>query len=112
MCRNRRYCIGMGTIGGHSFHSKSTDRDCRPHSDLLSQSHWEKCQMNRIRRIGWMILVLIFPLRALAQQSNVVLFVADGLRAAAVSPETAPTMARVRAQGVDFRNSHSLFPTV
>ena len=68
--------------------------------------------MNRICCIGWMILVLIFPLSALAQQQNVVLFVADGLRAAAVSPETAPTMARIRAQGVDFRNSHSLFPTV
>ena len=68
--------------------------------------------MNVIYRIGLMVLVLIFPLSALAQQQNVVLFVADGLRAAAVSPETAPTMARIRAQGVDFRNSHSLFPTV
>jgi Type I phosphodiesterase / nucleotide pyrophosphatase len=63
-------------------------------------------------RISWMILVFIFPLSALAQQQNIVLLVADGLRSAAVSPETAPTMARIRAQGVDFRNSHSLFPTV
>jgi Type I phosphodiesterase / nucleotide pyrophosphatase len=45
------------------------------------------------------------------RQQNIVLCVADGLRSAAVSPETAPTMARIRAQGVDFRNSHSLFPT-
>jgi arylsulfatase A-like enzyme len=68
--------------------------------------------MNAIYRIGCVLLVLILPLNALAQQQNVILFVGDGLRAAAVSPETAPTMARIRAQGVDFQNSHSLFPTV
>ena len=28
-----------------------------------------------------------------------------------VNPATAPTMARLREEGVDFRNSHSLFPT-
>jgi arylsulfatase A-like enzyme len=46
------------------------------------------------------------------QQSNLILFVADGLRAAAVTPEIAPTMARLRDEGVNFQNSHSLFPTV
>jgi predicted AlkP superfamily pyrophosphatase or phosphodiesterase len=39
------------------------------------------------------------------------LFVPDGLRALAVTPQTAPTMAAVREQGVNFVNSHSLFPT-
>jgi len=34
------------------------------------------------------------------------------LRAAAVSPERAPAMARIRDTGVNFANSHSLFPTV
>ena len=43
---------------------------------------------------------------------NVVLFVADGLRAASVTPETAPDFARVRAEGVDFANSHAAFPTL
>jgi arylsulfatase A-like enzyme len=43
---------------------------------------------------------------------NVVIFVADGLRSALVSPETAPEMAALRAEGVDFANSHSLYPTV
>ena len=42
---------------------------------------------------------------------NVVLFVADGLRSRIVRPDTAPNMARLRAEGVDFTNSHSIFPT-
>src|SRR5580700_10979064 len=42
---------------------------------------------------------------------NVILFVPDGLRALKVTPESAPTMAAVRDQGVNFKNSHSLFPT-
>ena len=43
---------------------------------------------------------------------NVVIFVADGLRSRIVTPETAPEMAAIRTQGVDFQNSHSLYPTV
>ena len=42
---------------------------------------------------------------------NVVLFVPDGLRAMMVTPENAPAMAELRDKGVNFRNSHSLFPT-
>jgi hypothetical protein len=42
---------------------------------------------------------------------NVILFVPDGLRAAIVDSQTAPTMARLRDEGVSFVNSHSLFPT-
>ncbi|MBX7200894.1 MAG: alkaline phosphatase family protein [Rhodospirillaceae bacterium] len=42
---------------------------------------------------------------------NVILFVPDGLRATIVTPEVAPTMAEVRDKGVDFTNSHSMFPT-
>ncbi len=45
------------------------------------------------------------------QPHNVVLFVPDGLRALKVNPDTAPTMAMVRDKGVNFANSHSLFPT-
>jgi hypothetical protein len=45
------------------------------------------------------------------QPRNVILFVPDGLRALQVTPETAPTMAAVRDQGVNFANPHSLFPT-
>jgi hypothetical protein len=42
---------------------------------------------------------------------NVVLFVADGLRAAAVDDTTAPTLAAIAREGVNLRNSHALFPT-
>jgi hypothetical protein len=42
---------------------------------------------------------------------NVILFVPDGLRGRIVGPETAPAMAEVRDRGVNFKNSHSMFPT-
>src|SRR6201747_1142859 len=42
---------------------------------------------------------------------NLILFIPDGLRALKVTPETAPAMAEVRDKGVNFKNSHSLFPT-
>jgi predicted AlkP superfamily pyrophosphatase or phosphodiesterase len=51
---------------------------------------------------------------ALAQSNtprNLILFVPDGLRGRIVTPETAPAMAEIRDKGVNFRNSHSLFPT-
>ncbi|HEV7386184.1 MAG TPA: alkaline phosphatase family protein, partial [Phenylobacterium sp.] len=49
---------------------------------------------------------------AQAAPRNVIIFVADGLRSHSVTPETAPALAAVRAEGVDFQNSHSLYPTV
>ncbi len=42
---------------------------------------------------------------------SLILFVPDGMRAKMVTPETAPTMAAIRDQGVNFQNSHSMFPT-
>ena len=51
---------------------------------------------------------------ALAQtppQRNLILFVPDGLRSRIVTPQTAPAMAALRDGGVNFQNSHSLFPT-
>jgi predicted AlkP superfamily pyrophosphatase or phosphodiesterase len=42
---------------------------------------------------------------------NLILFVPDGLRGRIVTPQTAPTMAEIRDKGVNFKNSHSLFPT-
>jgi hypothetical protein len=46
-----------------------------------------------------------------ATPHNLILFVPDGLRALKVTPESAPAMAAMRDKGVNFRNSHSLFPT-
>ncbi len=59
-------------------------------------------------------LTLVSAGPAFAQNStphNIILFVPDGLRGRIVTPETAPAMAAVRDNGVNFRNSHSLFPT-
>lgn len=46
-----------------------------------------------------------------ATPRNLILFVPDGLRSRIVTPQTAPAMAEIRDKGVNFRNSHSLFPT-
>lgn len=55
-------------------------------------------------------ILAAFP--ALAQQRNVVIFIADGLRYDSVTAESAPTLYRIKKQGVDFANSHAMYPTV
>ncbi len=50
-------------------------------------------------------------LKETAQVRNVIIFVADGLRPDSVNPTDAPTLFNLRQQGVNFLNSHSLFPT-
>ena len=57
-------------------------------------------------------LAFAHPAAAAEPAHNLILFVADGLRSRIVTPETAPALAQVRAEGVDFKNSHSLFPTI
>jgi predicted AlkP superfamily pyrophosphatase or phosphodiesterase len=42
---------------------------------------------------------------------NIILFVADGIRRGSVAETDTPTLARARKDGVDFRDSHSVFPT-
>ena len=42
---------------------------------------------------------------------NILIFVADGLRAGSVNAQDAPALSALREQGVSFANSHSLFPT-
>lgn len=56
--------------------------------------------------------LLLAASTAQAAPHNVIVYVADGLRSRIVTPQTAPAMAALRAQGVDFRESHSLYPTV
>ena len=43
---------------------------------------------------------------------NVVIFVADGLRYGGVDASSAPQMQAIRSEGVDFADSHALFPTL
>lgn len=45
------------------------------------------------------------------ERRNVILFVADGMRHDSVQPDIAPTMFLLRQKGVEFANSHSLYPT-
>src|SRR5579871_289153 len=69
-----------------------------------------------MRRFGLLVSVGVASFAstfAFAQSPahNLILFVPDGLRGRIVTAQTAPTMAEIRDKGVDFRNSHSLFPT-
>lgn len=54
---------------------------------------------------------LTFGGQACAWNSNLILFVPDGLRAQSVDASTAPTLNAIKTDGVWFKNSHSLFPT-
>ncbi len=42
----------------------------------------------------------------------VIVFVVDGLRPDAITPGDTPTLFRLRAEGVEWTNSHAVFPTV
>jgi arylsulfatase A-like enzyme len=42
----------------------------------------------------------------------VIVFVVDGLRPDAITPQDTPTLFRLRAEGVTFASSHAVFPTV
>ncbi|HVY87869.1 MAG TPA: alkaline phosphatase family protein [Hyphomonadaceae bacterium] len=45
-------------------------------------------------------------------QRNAIIFVGDGLRYASVNPQDGPALYALKTEGVDFANSHSLFPTI
>src|SRR5499426_287371 len=47
-----------------------------------------------------------------AQRPFVIVFVVDGLRPDFVSADVTPTLLRLRSEGVEFVNSHAVFPTV
>src|ERR1700733_7721524 len=59
-------------------------------------------------------LILLPAKAAFSQNSrphNVILFVPDGFGGRIVSAETGPALGEVRDRGVNFKNSHSMFPT-
>src|SRR6185312_8216629 len=43
---------------------------------------------------------------------NIIIFVADGLRYGSVEAGNMPNLHKLKTEGVDFTNSHSLFPTI
>jgi arylsulfatase A-like enzyme len=59
-----------------------------------------------------LLAVAALPVQAAPKAHNVLIFVADGLRYVSVTPKTAPTLWRIKHQGVDFTNSHALYPTI
>ena len=67
--------------------------------------------MPSIRNLVSGLVLLPGALVSAAEPHNIILFVPDGLRAGIVDATSAPTFARVRDEGVNFVNSHSLFPT-
>ncbi len=58
------------------------------------------------------LAVSLQPALAADKPHNVLIFVADGLRYVSVTPKSAPTLWRIKSQGVDFTNSHALYPTI
>src|SRR5690348_8914237 len=64
---------------------------------------------------GLVLALLTMPVLAQAPQAparNIVIFVADGLRYGSVEPGNMPNLFKLKSEGVDFTNSHSLFPTI
>ena len=61
--------------------------------------------------VAFAVLAGTLPALADEPRHNIILFVPDGLRAGIVTTDTAPAFAEIRDKGVNFANSHSLFPT-
>jgi len=62
-----------------------------------------------------LLALLLVPAQAQAPNKparNIIIFVADGLRYGSVEPGNMPNMYKLKTEGVDFTNSHSLFPTI
>jgi arylsulfatase A-like enzyme len=62
--------------------------------------------------MGWAFLAGPAPAQTAAPARNIIIFVADGLRYGSVEPGNMPNLAKLKAEGVDFTNSHSLYPTI
>jgi len=68
--------------------------------------------------VGAVVVVVLAALAAVlwlqreGRPHNLIIFVADGLRSQIVTDQTAPELAAVRRDGVDFTNSHAAYPTV
>src|SRR5438094_6003788 len=55
--------------------------------------------------------ILLFFTTPTPPRRNVIIVVADGLRAGSVNAKDTPALWSIRRDGVNFVNSHSLFPT-
>src|ERR1700744_2825796 len=66
----------------------------------------------RATALAALLATSLQPAFAADKPHNVLIYVADGLRYVSVTPKSAPTLWRIKSQGVDFTNSHSLYPTI
>jgi len=67
--------------------------------------------MKKVYVAFFLILITSVPACAESLRHNLIFFIADGLRPTMITPENAPTLARLMAHGVRFSNTHSMFPT-
>jgi len=67
-----------------------------------------------LRSLSWALAAAAVLAAGVAEAAprNLIIFVTDGLRYKSVTEAVAPGLAAVRREGVDFANSHSLYPTV
>src|SRR6516162_6304438 len=66
-----------------------------------------------VRLSGLVIAIAGAALPASAGRATLnIVLVLDGLRPDAITPEETPNLWRLRQEGVNFTNSHSVFPTV
>jgi len=76
----------------------------------------QRCVLGAILLASISLLAVPAPAQQTASPApahhNVIIFVADGLRPGSVNQTDAPTLWGIRQQGVNFVNSHSLYPTV
>lgn len=71
--------------------------------------------MKTVAFLGLFLAAAALPAAAEAPAKpprNIIIFVADGLRYGSVTKENMPNMYALKKAGVDFTNSHSLYPTV
>src|ERR1700744_5705664 len=66
----------------------------------------------RATALAALLATSLQPAFAADKPHNILIFVADGLRYVSVTPQSAPDLWRIKSQGVDFTNSHSLYPTI
>ncbi|HEY1709820.1 MAG TPA: alkaline phosphatase family protein [Rhizomicrobium sp.] len=67
----------------------------------------------RLAALAVLLASAVLPAAARpAKPHNVIVFVADGLRYVSVTPQVAPTLWKLKHDGVDFTDSHAMYPTI
>ena len=68
--------------------------------------------MNRLTHATFALAALLSVAQAPAESRRLIaIFVVDGLRPDSINATDTPTIERLRREGVDYVNSHSIFPT-